>query len=34
MCSLKVLREKTPGTGGQKDILGLKFRPKGLFWGQ
>ena len=30
MCSLKVLREKTPG--GLKDILGFKFWPKGLFW--
>ena len=32
MCSLKVLREKTLGTGGPKNILGLKFWPKGLFW--
>ena len=32
MCSLKVLREKTPGAGGPKDILGFKFWPKGLSW--
>ena len=32
MCSLKVLREKTPGAGGPKDILGCIFRPKGLSW--
>ena len=32
MCSLKVLREKTPGAGGPKDILGCKFCPNGLSW--
>ena len=32
MSSLKVLREKTPGAGGPKDMLGFKFWPKGLSW--